>query len=254
MNQSGLQYYDFTLAPGKTVEIPAEGSYIRYYTGYALGLDESILVKGDTGAIQCPLKPGQAISLPGNVRSWFLSNKAGAATITGIVVVGNGEISDSQVAGSVNVINGEIARVKAGLVYMGSTGIAGAAGAYSICQLWNPAGTNKNLVLNKCSVFSASPQQVSISVYNAAFGSVSGAVLSKKIDAVGASVAQLRNGTSVSGIGSTMGQFGIEATYGSKDFQFSEPIVIPPGCGIIAHAQAFNITQWATFQWNEEAV
>ncbi|AXS79858.1 hypothetical protein [Dechloromonas sp. HYN0024] len=252
----GLQIYDFTLAPNQTRELAAEGQYFRYYAGSAGGADETILIKSDTGGVQTLLRPGQSIKTPTNCRSWYLSNYKNAGTIMGFVVVGNGEIQDSQVAGTVSIINGELVRVKSNACFIGAASNAGAAGNYSMTQLWNPAGSGKNLILNKVSLYTvtAAPTGVGLARHNAALATLQGNGTTKFIGAGTASVGELRNTNAAAIIGTTIGAFSISLANESKDFPFSEPVAIQPGNGIIMWSASLNNNLQTTFQWNEEAV
>jgi outer membrane protein assembly factor BamB len=108
---NGLQYYDLSLSAGAQRNIGAPGNYLRYYSGNAAGADESIVVKTDTGALYCILKPGQSIKLPQLANEWKVTARTPSSVISGILIIGEGELQDNQVSGTVSVINGELSRV-----------------------------------------------------------------------------------------------------------------------------------------------
>lgn len=249
----GLQYYDINLAVNKTTNIPAEGRYFRYYSGNAGGADSSVLVKSDTSALVAILKPGQSIRVPENVKTWHIANYRNAGTISGIVVIGDGEISDDQVTGTVEVVNGELNRVKAGQCFIGLAASGDVAGQYSASELWNPAGSGKNLIMNKASVMSGvANSPFWMTKHNAALAGLSALVTSKLLGGA-APVGELRTAANAAMVGSLIGNFGAAGAYDSRDFPFSEPVIIPPGNGVIFQLALVNSSAWVTFQWNEEA-
>jgi len=249
----GLQYYDFTLAPNGVREIPCEGTYFRYYSGSAGGADESILIKSDTQGVVTILRPGQSIKMPINVKTWRMANNKGAGTITGIVVVGDGEIQDSNVAGTVSVINGEIARVKANQSFMAVELNPAVAGQYGMVQLWNPVASGKRLILNKISVFSqVAAMGYGLFKYNTALTLQGNAA--SKLSSGALSSGEMRTGSNVALVGNQYANFGLIGATESKDFPFSEPFVIEPGWSIYLCPAAPNTSAYTTYQWNEEVI
>lgn len=182
----------------------------------------------------------------------IIDNGATAQDVT-IQIAGGGAGSD-RVLGEVSVINGELARVKAGACFIGPVNQAGVAGQYSYTELWNPAGSGKNLILNK---ISAQCLTAAVSLYvarhNAALATLAGNGISK-ITSGGTGAAELRAGTNAVLVGAPMGYFAIAAASDSKDFDFSEPLIIQPGAGVLVNTLLFNVNLSATFQWIEESV
>lgn len=124
-----LQNYDITVAPNKTQEVAAQGRYLYYYDGTTPNVTAGTVpatsknlqikvVAGTTGA-SVLLMPGQSIRLADTEKApsmWKVTNAIGAETITGTLLVGEGEFHDSNVsntlkldatfANSVTVTNG----------------------------------------------------------------------------------------------------------------------------------------------------
>lgn len=246
----GLQYYDFTLAPNGVREIPCEGTYFRYYSGGAGGADESILIKSDSQGVVTILRPGQSIKMPTNVKTWRIANNKNAGTITGIVVCGDGEIQDSNTAGSVSVIDGGKARTLAGVSFGTGIWCGGVAGNMSHTQLWNPPGSGKNLIIGEVvAATDATALGMVLSITNAALSVAYGSGSSKKSG--GAASAGL---TYTQQNASALGGLGIFYLNHAQIFIPKEPIVITPGFGLILRGTAATQGVQATFDYYEDPV
>lgn len=182
---------------------------------------------------------------------YVLTNGAAAQNVT-LQICGGGVGSD-RVMGEVSVINGELSRVKANSCFCGMGSSAGVAGQYSHVQIWNPAASGKNLILNKISALFVTNSGAGINVSSAPLTNLTGKGVSKYLGGV-ASVGEIRNQTNAAALGTQVLNFGIEVSGGSKDFPFSEPFVIPPGRGVIVQCGGVNISIYGSFQWNEEAI
>lgn len=249
-----MQYFDISIAANAARQINAPGRFLRYYSGSAGGADESILVRvgGLSGAGGVILKPGQSLKLPAAVDSWYLSNFANASTITGRVVIGMAVLDDDRVTGEVSVINGEVQRVMGGKCFVGLATQAASAGNFSHGQLWNPAGSGKNLILTKITPMVSPAAGIAVQRHNAALTTLIGNGYNKLLgNAV--STAELRSQLNAAQIGTNFANFGLGTATDSKEVPFSEPIVIPPGFGVIVVPGVVNIAVWPNYQWTEEA-
>lgn len=156
------------------------------------------------------------------------------------------------VSGTVAVINGELAKVKAGYAMLGGITVAGVAGQYSYAQLWNPAGSGKNLILNKVSM-SGPAGTFGAGRHNVALTIAGPSVQSKLIGgSVGVGVMRYQNTPVAIGTDMFFNQIGVSGD--AKEFSFSEPLVIPPGNGLHLFAGALASNLYANFQWNEENI
>lgn len=202
-----------------------------------------------TGALYCILKPGQSIKLPESANEWKVSAKTSASVISGIVIIGDGELTDNQIAGTVSVVNGELVRVKAGGAFIGLSYDGPTAGQYSHAQIWNPAASGKNVFLTKATAYTGAVSTVQIKSSTTAIGATSSVLSSKKLGAAGPS-SELRSVSNAALLGTQIGSFTTNAD--ARDIPFSEPILIPPGYGIITVPQVVNVMMWTTYQWIEE--
>lgn len=146
-----MEIYDISIAPGQVRDIFVNGSYVYFYSGSAGGADATITVNQDSRGQRVLLMPGQAYRMPdGQVGTrWLIGNLKGEGTIAGRLVIGAGELTDNRVTGSVEVIDGEKSRTLSGGNYIGAPTLFGTATEYPITQLWNPAGSGVNLVVQR---------------------------------------------------------------------------------------------------------
>lgn len=172
-----MQLYDITIAANTTRQLDAPGSYFYYYAGSAGGADSTITLRGLSSGLRIILKPGQAFRLPaGQIEtSWVLTNLANVATIIGSVIVGDGDITDNRVTGSVEVVDGEKYRTMAGGMFVASSYSPAAAGNYSFVQLWNPAGSGKNLIVGQIGLSTSLASAINIYFSNSQHASLNSA-------------------------------------------------------------------------------
>ncbi|WP_417283549.1 hypothetical protein [Comamonas sp.] len=251
-----MQIYDITVAPNRVQEVASSGRYLYYYNGSAGGADASITVKHDMSGTAIVLKPGQAFRLDEKERGggrWLIGNYANAAPILGRVVVGNGRIDDNTITGSVEVIDGGKNRTMAGTAYIGTGYQAAVAAMYSGVQLWNPAGSGKNLMVGGISA------ACTVSAWTA-WLIREGAKLASNVATFGAKKDGSQTGVGVVAVG-TIGAVAANAVFSlsgaqqqANSYKFTEPMVVRPGEGITLWVvNAVNLTNQSSFEWFEEA-
>lgn len=248
-----MQLYDITIAANTTRQLDAPGSYFYYYAGSAGGADSTITLRGLSSGLRLILKPGQAFRLPkGSMEtSWILTNYANAATIIGTVLVGDGDITDNRVTGSVEVVDGGKARTLTNGSFFALSEQLATAGQYSITQLWNPTGSGKNAFVEQILISSLTASMITMKGATAAIGSAS-AGTPKKINGT-SSVCELRNVASgTAPAGSAMSVVYMAAN-GITQIKFSEPVQLAPNTGLIIYAQTQNTTIDTTFEFFEES-
>jgi hypothetical protein len=250
-----LQQYDFTAPANQPFRLNAAGRYIKYASGNNGGGDVSIVATPmGQGANQVVLVPGQALTLPQSVPGWVLSNSAEGATITGKVVVGDGKIDDPTINGTVQIIDGSKARTMAGIAYSGSGITQAAAGVVSRVQLFNPASNTNRLIVEQITPVGASTANAMSLVFNqvALATNIEPGGIAKKAGAAN-SAAQI-NGDTSAAIGSTAAVFMWLAAQvnTSSPFRLNEPIVLPPGWGIVVWGATANVQTGCNFEWYEE--
>lgn len=252
MNAQGLQIYDITIPTNATRQLSCQGKYFRYYSGQAGGADATITIRSGTGGVLCVLKPGQSIKLLESVVDWYLGNYANAATITGFVVVGDGEITDTNIAGSVSVIDGGLARTQVNMAFLGSMLVSAVAAKYSHAQLFNPAASGKNVVVEALSFSSAAAGYFFIAGDNAQRATAGWDVFNKQIGGV-VGVAVLREETNgvMQFVGPGALQYSVAAGI-PQTINFREPVLLVPGKGLNVIFELVNVTITANYEYYEQ--
>lgn len=250
-----MQYFDISIAANAARQINAPGRFMRYYSGSAGGADESLLVRfgAMSGAGGVILKPGQSIKLPQAVDSWYLSNFAKAATITGRVVIGMAVLDDDRITGEVSVIDGLKAKTLANDAFVASPYQAAVAAQYSHVELWNPAASGIDVMISQFSVRSATAGVIGVAFHNAALTTLRGAATSKLYGgAAGLSEAREQaNGASLGG--NSILTFNISAN-GMQTVILKEPIVLVPSSGLLVRHGTVNADIGANLEFGEESV
>ena len=92
-----MQANNINIAAGATQTLPCVGTGFWFESGTSSTSNSYIVVKPDTGA-EIVLKPGQHFQDPAaSTGTWRISALDPAATITGRVIIGNGEFGDSNI-------------------------------------------------------------------------------------------------------------------------------------------------------------
>lgn len=167
--------------------------------------------------------------------------------------ISGGGAGSNRVLGEVSVINGELNRVKANACFIATCLSPAVAGQLSAVQIYNPAASGVNLIVNKLSVFSQVLSGYYLTNHSPALATLSGAGVSKKLGgAVGKG--ELRYAANAAMLGALMGYFSIPNAWDSRDYPFSEPIIVAPGGGLVLQMTTPNLPNYTTVQWNEEGV
>lgn len=252
-----MQLYDITIAANTTRQLDAPGSYFYFYTGSAGGADSTITLRGLSSGLRIVLKPGQAFRLPvgQNETSWVITNYANAATIVGTVVVGDGDITDNRVTGSVEVIDGGKNRTMASMSFSGYCGSGASAGNFSHAQLWNPVGSGKNAVVEQIVATLNVTAGLFVKFYNTALTTQTQDPSSKKSGGSATSMQQRaqQNATILAGGFLNLAAFTLAGST-PITYKLAEPIVITPGYGLILVPSTQNVGVDANFEYFEESV
>lgn len=229
-----MQLYDITIAANTTRQLDAPGNYFYYYAGSAGGADSTITLRGISSGLRLILKPGQAFRLPdGNIEtSWILTNYANAATIVGTVLVGNGDITDNRVTGSVEVVDGAKTRTITGSagIMSGVNGLPGVGNTIQ-CGIWNPAASGKRTIVKQINFASGSNQVIFLArvaaagtITNNASLLLDGSAFAGATKAI-TTVTAAPVSTIFAGINVMAGQ--------AYTLKLDEPVIVKPGYGLI---------------------
>lgn len=182
----------------------------------------------------------------------WLVNGATAQTV-GIQISGGGAGSN-RVLGEVSVIDGGKFRTLSGMAFSWAAGCGAVAGQFAKNQIFNPAGSGKNIVVKaySCSVPAAST--VFMHVTNAPLATLSAAIQATKMASLSGPVAVSRSENAASITASPRYidyvQFSAAGIYGKV---MQEPIVLIPGWGLVVEQSTVNTTVNTVFEWIEES-
>ena len=250
-----MQLYDFTIAINGMRQLDAPGNYFYYYAGSAGGADSTITLRGISSGLRIILKPGQAYRLAKDAKpevSWVIGNSANAATILGSVIVGNGEITDNRITGSVEVIDGGKNRTLGNQAFLMPISNGALAANWSHVQLWNPVASGKNVIVEQIAFSVTDATGAIITIYNATLSNFNQNGTSKKSNGATSS-AESRSQQSAVQYGSNA-MFVNSAAQGSCIFKFSEPIILTPGYGLNMRPNVQNMQILSSFEFFEESV
>lgn len=171
------------------------------------------------------------------------------------VMVSSGSAGSNRVAGEVSVISGEAVRSFAGVSFWGGAAKGANAGNYSYAQLWNPASSGVNLVINQIMVSlgaAGGGLQIRSGVPRLTTAYGVPYALPKKLGGV-ASLAENRTDALGTPVGTLLSACYVQAndTIGLK---MTEPIIIVPGDGITLSPDVVNAYILAIFQFYQVAV
>lgn len=252
-----LQYYDFAaLTTGAQFQLSAPGNYLRYVSGDAGGLDSRILVRNDTIGLDAVLKPGQAVRLPVTEKKatrWLITNYRKAGNITGMLVIGDGQLDDSSITGDVSVIDGGKSRTLNQSAFMGAFAVSAVAAQYSQAQLYGALNVRALVKSIRLSASVATPIVLRQTV--TAMATPAGNAYSKRTAAAGALQAACQMKVQQSA-GQVTGYNDCDVAYLAANtpyiYTFSEPFSIHNGAGLCIIPNTVNVAISGSFEWTEE--
>lgn len=181
------------------------------------------------------------------------------------ISVSDGDSWVNTISGVVSVTNADKERTEAGVAFLQGYAQTPVVGEYGYIVLANPAASGKNLVVNMVVVCqpagSSGDLQLAITEDYAAFeaeaattlqGSFSPVGASKKIG-VGSSVVSMRRCTTTAFTPVNITALSRLRVIGEPfPYDFTEPYIVPEGCGIAVRTYAANEELQANFEWFEE--
>lgn len=249
-----VQQPAFVIPAGGSFPLICDGRYFRIQS--ATG---PLKVVGDSFGNMGSVGVGQGLHLKATDdafhRLTFIDTSGGPNTVT--VVIADADFVDNSLLGTVSVVDGEKARTLAGGMFAGAPVQAAAAGAYGWVQLWNPAGTGKNLIVTAVEFTGNGVVASNIVAYIAAvakanvyaFGPIN------KKGGGPAPVAQLRYESNVvqdtfaAGIARNVNL----PVSGTDTWNIKGALVIPPSFGLTVNNNVQNATFGMNVEWFEES-
>ncbi|MBR8358333.1 hypothetical protein KDW10_13310 [Burkholderia vietnamiensis] len=243
-----IQSYDIQIPAGGT-QILEVGAQIFDFLSSGSAFDAiQVLPEFQQGNVT--LKLGQGFDAGKVVNRWFVKNP-GTTAINGTVVLSTAGFRNFRISGDVNVLDGGKSRTLTGKAFCATGGAPAVAGQYARVQLWNPA-TSTNRVILEAASFSAISANCSANlVPQSATITTPGEVGQPKL--IGAAQSTAEVFTDTSAVAATGSMMQVSALQSSQTaFKLNEPIVIPPGFGLIVWASIANVQITCSFEWYEE--
>lgn len=234
--------YDFTLQPGGGQVIESVGRFIKYVSGTG-----KIRVRLDKGGY-LDLMPGQGASGL-DFSKLIIEDRTGSGNV-GTLLAGAFLFQDDRISGTVDVVDGGKSRTLANQAFISGAYFAPDPSFSPYSILFNPAGTGKNVWLEKMTIASSTAGAVGFGFHNAALGALTTAGTPKRLGAaVGVATPRAYIGP---GFGSNFGGSIYLQAGATFQYEFTEPVLILPGFGFHAFMTASNIEMRTQFEYFEE--
>lgn len=252
----------FALAAGASLVLPAGSFEFVYLSSISAGA--SVRLKGSQVSID--LIVGRRVEF-GNptVQPLTLENK-GSGSVSGVLLVGSGDVRDSNVVGTVSVTNADKDRSVSGVSFFGSRNVSAVASQYSIAYLINPVGSGVNLIVNRMSA--TQPAGAGGVFYYFSTDDVAGLEALPAVTPlsrvaginklIGGDVAngERTGANSTSGVAGSVDVLGF-IYMGVPGFHFldvSEPYIVQPGGALGAASSTVADDLSVSFEWFEESI
>lgn len=245
-----IQQYSFD---GSGRQIDAQGVFFRYESATdGAGLtDLMVTIDGQNMGV---FSPGDSLELPKSARRWEV--KPVSPGCVGLVKIGNALIKSQKLQGVVQTIDGGRARSLGGTAFIGNAYAVSSAGNFTYVQLYNKPTSDKNLVVNAMTCIATAQMGFHLRGNTVPLATLQGAGLSKRLGVAGSNVTELRAAYSnaLSDFSSSgLRLFGGAAGGIPSFIRFTEPIIIPPGLGLLCHTTS-TVDLGVTFEWFEEPI
>ncbi|CAI8692883.1 hypothetical protein [Burkholderia sp. IT-111MI5] len=244
-----IQSYDIQIPAGGT-QLLEVGAQIFDFLSSGSAFDTiQVLPEFQQGNVT--LKLGQGFDAGQVVNRWFVKNP-GTTAINGTVVLSTAGFRNFRISGDVNVLDGGKSRTLSNSAFIAYGQQAAVAGQYSQVQLWNPATNPNRLVLEQIQLYAGSLCTMLLESSTAALATLIDAGQAKKLGGSVSAAAVYAAATGVAPPTNTaLGGYSLAANVTTTAL-LREPIVIPPGYGLIAVTPTANVGTTATFEWYEE--
>lgn len=177
-------------------------------------------------------------------------------TQTAVIQVANSpgaRVGSDRITGDVSVIDGALSSTLALDSFLGAVGSAGGAALFAHVQLLNPAASGVIAIVEQLGIVVNASSVVQLYRYDAALAVDSGGAPNKYVGAA-ASLSHLRS-EDLAALTGTGSPFLTAAINGGvyTPLSLREPIVLPPGVGLIAFAATANVPLTCSFEFSERA-
>jgi hypothetical protein len=237
--------FDFNVGANQSQHIDVVGTFLKYKAGTG-----TIRVRLNGGGY-IDLMPGQGVNNV-NFTSEDVQDRTGAQN-TGTILAGIYDFRDDRISGTVDVVDGGKARTAQGIAFYAYVNAAKSAGNFAHSQLWNPVGSGKNLIVEKVMLTNGSVATLqSLRYGGVAMPTLGTPPVNKKLNGP-ASVAQCRSDLNAAQSGAIMFNSYVSANL-LLPLVPNEPIVVPPGNGIMAVGGEVGNDAPVTFEFYEDPI
>lgn len=245
-----VQKFSQTLAASEIWRLQVGGDYFRLgVTAYPVTL--RFLLAGAVESEMLMIDGGTWARVDGGFDGIEIINSAsGAQTLD--IFIGRGEIGIDRILGEVSVINGELSRVKSGSCFLVVAGLTAGAGQYPQLQIFNPAGSGKNVIINSVVAGCTSAGLIYGNYGIVQLANLVGPAKNKRLGGA-VSASELRYEANAVLVASTAISFVNAAANDSREMKFSEPLLLPPGYGFGMYSNNLAVNLTVSIQFIEEA-
>ncbi|NIA56180.1 hypothetical protein HAV22_21335 [Massilia sp. TW-1] len=237
--------FDFTLDANQSQQLDVRGRFFKCTK--ATG---TIRVRTNTGD-SIDLLQGQGVW---NVDyQWLSVQDRTGANNSGTILAGDFDFHDDRISGTVDVVDGGKARTLQGIAFYAYVNAAKSAGNFAHSQLWNPVGSGKNLIVEKVMLTNGTVATLqSLRYGGVALPTLGTPPVNKKLNGP-ASVAQCRSDLNAAQSGAIMFNSYVSANL-LLPLVPNEPIIVPPGNGIMAVGGEVGNDAPVTFEFYEDPI
>lgn len=249
---------DISLSTAITDQIlPLKGDFL--YIDQASTGSVYVELNAKQGGTLAPvlLAAGGSIEIPDGGFDSIKINAAAQLNKSVRIIVGNGArikggANVNAASMSVSVVDGGLARTLAEKCFMSYASVGAVAAKYSHNQLWNPAGSGKNLFLKSLWAMSSTAQAVTHGYYSTALATSGNTPINKKLGSTIAAVGQTRTENNIATLYTGQGMSHYIKAADAYPVKFEEHFLIPPGYGYVTLAGTLNTDLTTAYEWYEE--
>lgn len=246
MTNRATKFYDFALTGNGSQVILAEGSYYKI-----LSSTGAVEVQRDGGSAASPLLAGQG-ERESEFKRLTIRDRSGAGNV-GVLIVSDGQFIDDRITGEVSTIDGGKARTLAGNAFIYAVAAGPSVGNLSQAQLWNPAGSGRNLILKAFSLGANAAGLMRSGFQNTAIATLAVPAAVSKLSNGAVGLGQVRTAVpAASSVANPSLSFYVLANT-MLPVQMQEQIVIVPGTGFTVESTGVNVQIICNFEWTEES-
>lgn len=247
---ASVQQYDLNIPVGGSQAIDVAGDRVQFLS--ATDPFAVIEVRPNFAQGNITLKPGQGMRFSEQVQRWVVFNK-GTVALTGMMLIGTGDFIDQRISGTVDVIDGGKARTLGNVAFAGFTYQGAVAAQCGRVQLWNPAGSGKNVVVEQVLTLAGGVATAChIKLNTAALTTLDQVGQSKKSGGTASVMELRRDSTATPSAAPMLLAAGMPASQ-LTPYKPVEPVVLIPGYGLLIYGTVVNTDIGASFEWYEDA-